>query len=112
MSVAVQVAEAVVAAVVTMMTKMMTVVVQVVEAVVAVVMMMTMKMMTVVVQVAEAVVAAVVMMMTTTMTAVVVQMGVVRTLVIKNAMLMDALRLKQTVFENKGGIMPPLFLLF
>ena len=109
---AVQVAEAVVAAVVTMMTKMMTVVVQVVEAVAAVVMMMTMKMMIVVVQVAEAVVAAVVMTMTTMMTVVAVQMVVARTLVIKNAMLMDALRLKQTVFENKGGIMPPLFLLF
>ncbi|PIL72830.1 hypothetical protein B4O95_10835 [Acinetobacter baumannii] len=64
------------------------------------------------VQVAEAVVAAVVMTMTTMMTAVAVQMVVARTLVIKNAMLMDALRLKQTVFENKGGIMPPLFLLF
>jgi hypothetical protein len=52
------------------------------------------------------------MTMTTMMTAVAVQTVVVRTLVIKNAMLMDALRLKQTVFENKGGIMPPLFLLF
>ncbi len=89
------------------MTKMMIVAVQVAEAVVAAVMT-TMKMMIVAVQVAE-VVAVAVMMTMTTMIAVVVQMAVDKTLVIKNAMLMDALRLKQPVFENKGGIRPPLF---
>ncbi len=88
---------------------MMIVAVQVAEAVVAAVMT-TMTTMIVVVQVAEVVAVAVMMTMTMTMMIdVVLQMAVDKTLVIKNAMLMDALRLKQPVFENKGGIMPPLF---